>query len=127
MEDNESGADTLQAKVPDAALRASLAGGGSDLLTVIVEVAAPSPKVAVRADRHTGRVRLAPEPRNRGDAVAAKSAKALGDLIAELTGERPPYLSAARAYVVEATGEQLRRLAASPLVRSIQPNRRRTT
>lgn len=127
MEDHESGADTLQAKVPDAALRASIAGGGSEALTVIVELEAPSPKVAARTDRRTGRVRLAPEPPSRGDAAASKAAKALGDLIAKVTGERPPYLSAARAYVVEATGPQLRRLAASPLVRSIQPNRFRTT
>lgn len=124
----QNGADAnerLRLKVPEAALRERIAAGGAERHTVIVEVEAPSPRVALRTDPRSGRRRFVPQPDDTGDTAAAKAAAVLGALIETLTGERPPYLSAARAFVVEATADQLRALADSPLVRGIAPNRRR--
>ncbi|MGE0744202.1 MAG: hypothetical protein AB7K86_03095 [Rhodospirillales bacterium] len=119
--------ERLRAKVPDADLRDRIAaeGDGDRRHTVIVEVEAPSPRLLTRPDLRSGRRRFVPEPDDRSDDAAAQAAATLGELIEKLTGERPPYLGAARAFVLDATGAQIRALADSPLVRSIRPNRRR--
>jgi hypothetical protein len=98
---------------------------GDERVEVVIELDLPSSKVdiPVRVPRTGG-------PR-RPVGISAPDEAASADRIAEArrmimkeTGTEPVWIGAAKAMVTELTGKQLARLAASPLVRRIYPNRK---
>jgi len=119
----------LAEKIPDPRLR-NLAerDTGDRTVDVIVELDVPLPSVMMDknpyAGHHTARpVAVEPESREAQRELERKVREAR-KLFADITGATPRWLRPARAFVMQATGEQLRRLAESPLSRTIQPNRR---
>jgi hypothetical protein len=119
----------LAQKIPDSRLRnLAESGSGDQTVDVIVELDVPLPKVVMEKNVYAGDrvVRpIAVEPENaEAQRELERKAQEARELFAEITGAMPRWLRSARAFVIRATGEQLRRVAASPLTRTIQPNRR---
>lgn len=121
--------DLLADKIPDPKLR-EFAKGGSDgkSVDVIVELDAPLPKVVMEKNVYAGHRAFRPvavEPESQAaQRELERKVREARELFAEITGATPRWLRSARAFIMQATGEQLRRVAASPLTRMIQPNRR---
>ena len=119
----------LAEKIPDPRLRNLAEGGSGDqTVDVIVELDVLLPKVVMETDAHAGHhvvrpVAVEPESAEAQRELERKVREARA-LFAEVTGSTPRWIRPARAFVIQATGEQLRRVAASPLTRTIQPNRR---
>ena len=95
--------------------------------SLLVELDIPRPRV--RVERDLSRVGLpgsavgvVPLDKH-AQAEARKRIDEARELISEVTGEQPPWLDSAGAFVVEADSDQLARLADSPLVRRIYLNR----
>ena len=119
----------LAEKIPDPRLRNLAEGGSGDqTVDVIVELDVLLPKVVMKKDAYAGHhvvrpVAVEPESEEAQRELEGKVREARA-LFAEITGSTPRWLRPACAFVIQATGEQLRRVAASPLTRTIQPNRR---
>jgi hypothetical protein len=97
---------------------------GDERVEVVIELDLPSSKVDIP-------VRMPRTGPRRPVGISAPDEAASADRIAEArrmimkeTGTEPVWIGAAKAMVTELTGKQLARLAASPLVRRIYPNRK---
>ena len=124
----QSAPDAL-AKLQDAHLRETVEAGGTDSVSVILEVDLPRQQVDIpsRQERLRGaapvaRAVIAESPeqkRANADRVAR-----LRELITDVIGTDPRWLASARAFTFHANATQLRKLAASELTRAIRSNRR---
>ena len=94
--------------------------------SVLVELDAPSPKLAfdrgLEGSRAIGFAAASPED----EQAQNERAQALSDLLTGVIGGQPRYLRAAKAFVVEVTPRQLERVLDSDLVRAVRENRRLT-
>jgi hypothetical protein len=119
----------LAQKIRDQRLRKLAEGGsGDETIDVIVELDVSLPKVVMEKDAHADHrvarpVAVQPLGAEAQREVDRKVQEARA-LFAEITGSTPRWLRPACAFVIQVTGEQLRRVAESPLTRTIQPNRR---
>ena len=125
METAHQGLDL--AKLPNEDLRRVAVEGGDDAVDVIVELDLPSQRVEFRKRDHEHShaflpSRIADELSEQRDLIEDRIARTRKFLTAIL-GQEPCFLSTARAFVVRATGEQLRQIASSPLVKAVRPNR----
>jgi hypothetical protein len=110
--------ESVARKLPDAELRAFAANRSDDVVSVLIEVDQPSPRVTLTQGSRRQRPRItAPQPAagNRWD----EAARFLGEIL----GSQPRWLSAAGAFVADVTGAQLAEIARSPLTRSVARNR----
>lgn len=120
--------ERLTEKVPDPRLR-RLAETGSGAESVIVELEVPTPMVEMEQGGRCGGIggfRMASVrlPSEDDERLAADIAAQAWALIGELAEEPPVTLLDNTAYTVLLSGPGIARLAQSPLVRRIVPNRR---
>ena len=110
-------------KIHDAALKRLAEEKSPESVSVLVELDLPQQEVEVRVREGKRSMRMRPDA---GQDQAASEAKVteVKRFLEEVTGHKVIYLRAAKAFVAEATGEQLREVSRSPLVRAIHPNRR---
>ena len=115
-------------KIPNDSLRAVIDEPGEEKVSVLIEPKLPARSVDFAlADKRGAsgpvptRLRIPSklEQEDAGQVVTKAQAFLTGVL-----GESPHWLKAARAFVADVNGEQLRRIAASALIKAIRPNRR---
>jgi hypothetical protein len=121
--------DSWESKLADEELRRLSAKRGPGTLSVIVQLELPRPRVEMGRSERGGVGALRPR---RVETESESEQRSLEDLIArarafleQLLGKSPVWLGAARAFGVEASGDQLRAIARSPLVRRIYLSRLR--
>jgi len=117
-------------KVHPAELRAFAVGKSREHQTVLIELDLPARQADLRrtADGDGGRytpVQIRPQTPEQQKEVEKKTAEARKFLKLVL-GEEPELLRAAHAFIVKVDGEQLERIAQSPLIKAIRPNRQLT-
>ena len=113
-------------KLADAELRQL---SGRETASVIVQLELPRPRVEMERSERGGigafrprRVELeAEDEQRRLEQLIAPA----GAFLEQLVGSTPVWLAAARAFGIEASGDQLRTIARSPLVRTIYLSRAR--
>jgi hypothetical protein len=117
----------IAAKIPDAELLSFARRESSATLDVLVELDVPSLKVEMIPQRSSGFRSFRPagivtqEPC--AESELERKMSQTRALLEAITGADPTWLRSARAFVIHATGQQLQRIAASPLTRAIHPNR----
>jgi len=125
-------ADELARKLPDLELRQLTeeeAAGAGEAVSVIVELDLPPQKIASgrssssRASHGFVTKKVVEESAARQKENARKIQEAR-EFLETLVGAAPHWLNAARAFVVNATPEQLREMSRSPLMKTIRLNRR---
>jgi hypothetical protein len=116
-------------KIEDDELRQLAIEGQDSLVSVLVIPELPAPTVVFErgddARRSSYPVGFAPETPERR-AERERTIEQTRRNLTELLGEKPPWLDAPKAFVVDATGPQLREIARLQSVRAIQPNYRRS-
>ena len=117
-------AEPWERKLADAELRKLR---DRETASVIVQLELPRPRVEIEKSQgggvggfHPRRVELESESEQRSLEQLIAEARAL---LEQLVGGTPVWLGAARAFGVEASGDQLRTIARSPLVRMIYLSR----
>ena len=112
-------------KIRSEPLRAEARTAGRDPHVVLVELDLPCAQLGVERNGEGGPLRLrflgAAPPRAETDARVAEAARAMARILGHDPGR---FIAAAGAFVVEASGDQLRRIASLPLVGAIWPNDR---
>ena len=101
--------------------------GRAETASVIVELELPRPQVELGRSELAGaprprRVELEPDGRRASSEELVEQARTF---LEQLLGRAPVWLSAPRAFGAEASGEQLREIARSPLVRRLHLSRLR--
>ena len=95
--------------------------------SVLVELALPQPRIRVQKRRRRGdqpNQFLGFEPQDlTTQAESAAKIEQARELLTEVVGNRPTWLAAAKVFVVEVNGDQLKRLVDSALIRRVYPNR----
>lgn len=95
--------------------------------SVLVELALPQPRIRVQKRRHRRdqpNQFLGFEPQDlTTQAESAAKIEQARELLTEVVGDRPTWLAAAKVFVVEVNGDQLKRLVDSALIRRVYPNR----
>ena len=120
--------DAVAEKIQNPVLLKVMTGGGSDEPTsILVELDIP-PQVIDFAkppgsEGHRATIRVKPESSEQQAQNDAKI-KAAREFLISVLGETPQWLRSARAFVAQATPDQLRKIALSPLIRAIRLNRR---
>lgn len=105
----------LAVKLPDPDLRHFAAEGSDGVVSVLIQVDDPPPRVILaQGTQRRWRVDQPPQGLRR-----AEAAQFLGRVL----GSTPRWLSAAGAFVADVSGKQLAEIARSPLTRSVAPNR----
>jgi len=118
-------------KVPDDSLREKLAAGGTEPISVILEVDLPPQQLRVpsRAERLRGAPAVlkgvVPETPGQQRKNADRIAKT-GDYLQEILGTTPKWLAASRAFVFKGTPAQLRKIIEFSYTRAVRPNRKLT-
>jgi hypothetical protein len=108
--------DDLTVKLPDPDLRSLATEGSDSVVSVLIQVDEPPPRVTLA--QGTQRRWRVDSPSAAG-LRRAEAAQFLGQVL----GSTPRWLSAAGAFVADVTGAQLAEIARSPLTRSVARNR----
>ena len=108
-------------KLRSQPLRDAARGKSPERVSVLVEIDMPMPRVELGPKSAAG----APRPRGFKTGPGEDNARRerAAALLKSVLGEVPRYSRSAAAFFVEATGEQLSAIAASPDVKAIHPNR----
>ncbi len=119
---------SLSEKLPDSALRQIIEQGTGEPVSVIVELNLPPQRVALENNNlsrgaHAYAVRKVVEETSDQQRENALKIRQTRKFLKSLLGKDPHWLDSARAFVVQATPEQLREMADFPLTRTIRPNR----
>ena len=124
----DRGSDEPASSVIAAEVESEVAKGGPGLLTLLVEVELPEPRVKLRVDKRGGRRRVAPLG-FRAETSAEKEtrevviAETRADL-EELLGEPPKWLASAHTFIVKVEPSRVLELAGCDHVRSVRLSRR---
>ena len=117
--------EVLDRKIADARLRAFADSTSDGVRSILVEIEAEDPVVVMSSkyDTAPGEVRVV-EAREAKDGGASeeRARRSTSALLASM-GLKHRFLRSARVFVVETSPKQLRRIAKSPSVRSVVPNR----
>lgn len=114
--------DAIESKFKSQPLRDAVSLDRPDCLSVLVELAVPMPQIDFGPRSKTGR--LTPrgvEPPLIEETQACRTRMAA--LLEEVLGKVPRYSTSAAAFFIEGTGTQLKKIAESPDVKAIHPNR----
>jgi hypothetical protein len=115
------------AKLSSEELRRSAIEGSEQAVDVIVELDLPPRQVELKwYDRGNTRVRLPSSVAEEGPAerdLVEDRVAATRNFLTQVLGQKPRFLATARAFIVRATGAQLREIAASGLIKTVHPNR----
>lgn len=121
------GTNLLAEKIQSPELYKMAAEGRSGKASVLIVLDLPAQQVQVDAAAHRrgerGYRQIVDETPQQQRA-ARDTVEQAGAFLKKTLGETPHWLRAARAFVADATPEQLRILAGSPLVKAIRLNRR---
>ena len=114
-------------KFTDQSLLQYARDGSSERISVIIELELPKRSLqfapSERGDSATFRPkRIQPEDAQ-SQQISSDTIAAARSLIQQCTGTDPHWLKTARAFIIHATGMQISRIAESPLIKTIQPNR----
>jgi hypothetical protein len=118
----------VRQKIGDDRLCQLVDGLGTERISVLIEPDLPSRKVEFSRVERAGVTGYVPtrvaagspqEQRHVEERIATTQ-----EFLKEVLGEAPNWIQAARAFVAIVNGEQLQRIARSPLIRAIRPNRR---
>jgi hypothetical protein len=120
--------DVVAEKIQNPVLLEVITGAGSDEPTsVLVELDIPSQVIDFEKqpgpEGQRAAIRVKPESSEQQAQNEAKI-KAAREFLISVLGETPQWLRSARAFVAQATPDQLRTIALSPLIRAIRLNRR---
>ena len=113
-------------KILDAGLARSVSEGDETPTIVLVEVAAPYAQVALRRSSKSGRTAFvpaaAPSPTPAQASETDGGRRRVEALLAQLSGDPPQWIAAARAFVASVAPARLGLLVESDDVRSIAPS-----
>ena len=124
----QSLSDTLAEKLPDAALRQIVEQGQGDPVAVIIELNLPPQRIGLEKDTrnqgpHSYAIRQVVTETPGEQRENARKIRRTREFLKTLLGKDPHWLNAARAFVVEATPDQLREMVSFPLTKTIRSNR----
>ncbi len=114
--------DAILSKLKSQPLRDAVILDRTERLSVLVELDVPMPEIDFGPKSKTGQFRPKGIEQHAGEDVEACRTRA-AELLREVLGSVPRYSRSAAAFFVEATGAQLSRIAESPDVKAIHPNR----
>jgi hypothetical protein len=114
----------LADKIADPELRRFASAGESDRRLVLVEP--DLPRRWLRMERTPARARgFRPAAGASVDEeLSRERTSEARRFLSDLLHQEPRWLATARTFVVEATGNEVARMAGSPLIKAIHPNRR---
>lgn len=122
-------ADSWESKLADEELRRLTDRGGAGTLSVIVQLELPRPRVEIERLERGGvgafRPRVVETESESGQSSLEDSIAQARAFLEQLLDKSPVWLSAASAFGVEASGDQLETIARSPLVRRVYLSRLR--
>ena len=123
------GSTAVLTKIRSEDLRAAVAAGEPERASVIVEIDVPHPTVETVSPQTPDGGRRAKFRLTSPEPDPAETERRIAETLREvesILGRAPEsYFSTSGSFVVEATGEQLRRIATLPFVTAIWPNSRR--
>lgn len=104
-----------------------IARGGGELLTLLVEVELPEPRVKLRVDRRGGRRRMAPMGFHAESSTESEDRRRVVDEtrahLEAVVGEPPKWLASAHTFIVRAEPSRVLELAACDHVRAVRLSR----
>lgn len=120
--------DLLIERIPDASLRALVAGSSADPVSVIIELAVPDSQVEYATTKRyapggVAPARIAPMSKEERAQLARTTSHAK-KLLDRVLAEPPVYLPSARAFVATAAGQEIGEIARLPFTKRIVLNRR---